>query len=118
MNNNLPDKYKNNFFHNIINRIKLWFFNQKKSIDNLPASIPEITETTREDTKNNFAEEIKVDIADRNNDYEKRKFMENLTENPELLEEFSNDRLEKILQYYLDENNRKREMLKKLKSQC
>lgn len=33
--------------------------------------------------------------------------MENLTNNPELLENFSNDRLEKILQYYIDENARK-----------
>ena len=42
--------------------------------------------------------------------------MQNLTENPELLKEFSNDRLEKILQYYLEENKKKREILKRLNS--
>ena len=34
--------------------------------------------------------------------------------NQELLEKFSNDRLKVILQYYLDENNKKRERLKKI----
>lgn len=112
MNNNLPDKYNNNFFHKIINNIKLWFFNKKKATDSLPTL--EVVETSRENNESNFIEEIKVDIVEKNNDNEKRKFMDNLTKNPELLEEFSNERLEKILQYYLDENNRKREMLKKL----
>ena len=34
--------------------------------------------------------------------------------NQELLEKFSNDRLKVILQYYLDENSKKREILKKI----
>ena len=37
-----------------------------------------------------------------------------LKNNQELLEKFSNDRLKVILQYYLDENNKKRERLKKI----
>ena len=62
----------------------------------------------------NFTEQIKVGDDNKNIDYEKKKFMQNLTENPELLKEFSNDRLEKILQYYLEENRKKREILKRL----
>lgn len=39
-------------------------------------------------------------------------FIKKLNNNPELLENFSNDRLEIILQYYLDENEKKKELLK------
>ena len=49
-----------------------------------------------------------------NNEYQKKQFMEQLKNNQELLEKFSNDRLKVILQYYLDENNKKRERLKKI----
>ena len=49
-----------------------------------------------------------------NNEYQKKRFMEQLKNNQELLEKFSNDRLKVILQYYLDENNKKRERLKKI----
>lgn len=38
----------------------------------------------------------------------KKKFMQNLTDNSEILEKFSNDRLEKTLQYYSDENEKKK----------
>ena len=61
-------------------------------------------------------EELKIDIEniEFNNEYQKKQFMEQLKNNQELLEKFSNDRLKVILQYYLDENNKKRERLKKI----
>lgn len=74
MNTNLPQKYSNNFFHNIITKIKLWFFNRKKTTDSLPTPIPDVVEKTREDNKSSFIESIKVDTVDKNKDYEKRKF--------------------------------------------
>lgn len=46
------------------------------------------------------------------NNIEKKEIMEKLAKHPELLENFSNDKLEKILQYYLDENEKKRKLLK------
>ena len=49
-----------------------------------------------------------------NIEYEEKELMENLTKNPELLEKFSNDRLEKILQYYLNENEKKRKFIMKM----
>ena len=55
-----------------------------------------------------------IDNDDDNIDFERKEFMENLTNNPELLEKFSNDRLEKILQYYKDENAKKEALLKML----
>ena len=63
-----------------------------------------------------FKNDIKIDIEkiEFNNEYQKKQFMEQLKNNQELLEKFSNDRLKVILQYYLDENNKKREILKKI----
>ena len=40
--------------------------------------------------------------------------MENLKNNQEMLENFSNERLRIILKYYLDENEKKREILKNM----
>lgn len=62
--------------------------------------------------KRNFVHSIKANVNCKNTEYEKKKFMDELTENPELLENFSNNRLEKILKYYIDENNKKRKLLK------
>ena len=59
-------------------------------------------------------ENLKSDLKTKNIDFEKNKLMRRLTENPEWLQEFSNDRLERILEFYLTENEKKREILKKL----
>ena len=61
-----------------------------------------------------FEHEIIRENIEFNNEYQKKQFMEQLKNNQELLEKFSNDRLKVILQYYLDENNKKRERLKKI----
>ena len=64
---------------------------------------------------NNFIERIKIEKnLFRNKKSQREDFMKNLKKNPKLLENFSNDRLKKILQYYLEENEKKREILKKL----
>ncbi len=114
MNDNLPQKYKSNFFQNIIKKIKAVFFYKGKNTEQTMNSI-EIKQNKKEKVSS-FAEQIKIGDDNKNIDYEKKKFMQNLTENPELLKEFSNDRLEKILQYYLEENRQKREILKRLNS--
>lgn len=49
-----------------------------------------------------------------NVDNERKVFMNNLSIHPELLECFSNDRLEKILEYYRLENEKKKQKIKKL----
>lgn len=61
-----------------------------------------------------FSEQIKVTTKCIDSEYEKKKFMQAIEENPKLLEQFSNKRLEKILQYYLEENEKKIAILKKL----
>ena len=64
--------------------------------------------------KSNFFNKIKIDKSDINKELEKIKFMDMLKEKPELLENFSTERLERILQYYIEENNKKRDLIKKL----
>lgn len=123
MSDYLPQKYKNNIFQNIIKKIKAVFFYKEQNITQTMDKIEKNTEQTiniietkqnTKDSVSDFAEQIKVENENKHIDYEKKKFMKRLTENPELLKEFSNDRLEKILQYYLEENEQKREMLKRL----
>lgn len=115
MNEKLPQKYRNNIFRRFLNRLKLIFISKKKiDIGNEIINDLEIKEETK--SKLAFAEEIKVETNEKNEEYERKQFMENLINNPILLQEFSNERLEKILQYYLEENEKKRKILKKLMS--
>lgn len=105
MNRNLPQKYKQNVINKLIRKIKKFFAKNEKEKIYIKQQIHE----------NNMLKDLKVDISLKNNtEYEKKDFMDKLIEHPELLETFTNDRLEKILQYYLDENEKKRELLKKM----
>ena len=123
MSDYLPQKYKNNIFQNIIKKIKAVFFYKEQNItqtmdkiEKNTEQIMNVTETkqNKKEDMSNFIEQIKIENDNKNVDYEKKKFMQSLTQNPELLKEFSNDRLEKILQYYLEENEQKREILKRM----
>lgn len=107
MTNNLPQKYKNNIFQKILQKIRKIFFAKKEKIS-------ENKDNKKVLEKASFINEIKVKELKADTEIERKKFIEKLTNNPDLLEEFSNERLEKILQYYKEENNKKRELLKKL----
>lgn len=107
MSENVPQKYKEKFFSKFINKLKMFFSRTKEEI------VVSNDKNNKKDMINNLKVDIDVNI---NTEYEKKTFMKNLTDNPELLENFSNDKLEKILQYYLDENEKKREILKKIRA--
>lgn len=64
--------------------------------------------------KNDFTNDLKVDITDISIKYEQKEFIDKLNKQPQVLKNFSNDRLEKILQYYLEENEKKIEVLNKI----
>ena len=85
--------------------IKKLFFNKREKQE----------ENTTEKYCNNYnlLEKIKVDTKIDNKEYARKEFMENLKRNPDLLNNFPNDKLEKILQYYIEENEKKKEILKK-----
>ena len=122
MNENLPKKYKESFFGKFIQKIKWLFFERKQKNKTIPSNIENIIENSKKAiAQNKLIESLKIS-ADSNNpgikdtEFEKKKFMKNLTDNPELLENFSTERLEKILQWYREDNKRKSIYLKKLNS--
>ena len=108
MSNKLPIKQKNGFFYKIFIKIKKLFKRNKYVLENKE------TEKVAADLDNQFKNNIKVDGDEFDNEYKKKKFMENLKNNQEMLENFSNERLRIILKYYLDENEKKREILKNM----
>ena len=110
MNSNLPVKQRNGIFYKIFLKINQIFRKNKYKTEKVESN--EVISNSNKQFKNN----IKIDIEniEFNNEYQKKQFMEQLKNNQELLEKFSNDRLKVILQYYLDENNKKREILKKI----
>ena len=97
MNSKLPAKQKNGIFYKIFLKINQIFKKNKYKTEKVESN-----------------EVISNSNKQFNNEYQKKQFMEQLKNNQELLEKFSNDRLKVILQYYLDENNKKRERLKKI----
>ncbi len=110
--NNLPQKYKNSFLSKFLIRIKSFFhkdINKEHVINNR-----EYKEDRIDNKDLVFLEGLKVDVNLKNNEYEKKEFMKRLKEHPDILEKLSIGRLELILQYYLDENEKKRKLLKKL----
>lgn len=112
MSKNLPQKYNESIFRRFFNKLKNIWNSIRRRTKNMEENINDIPVPNVETTKEEKMEYIKVNIDVENTDFKRKEFMENLTENPELLENFSNDRLEKILQYYIDENEKKKELLK------
>ena len=110
MNSKLPAKQRNGIFYKIFLKINQIFRKNKYKTEKVENN--EVISNSNNQFKNN----IKIDIEniEFNNEYQKQQFMEQLKNNQELLEKFSNDRLKVILQYYLDENSKKREILKKI----
>ena len=123
MNTNLPREYKQNIFSRIILKIKNFFFkkNNKKEIYQYNKESVE-KEEEKNNLQNKLIESLRVEytnndvINNYNKDYEKRTLMKKLSDNPELLENFSIKRLEKILQWYREENDLKSKKLKRLNS--
>lgn len=111
MSENLPQKYEENIFRRFFNKIKNFFLGCKKEVEIQTNMVDDLEPRN---VSRNKLEDLKIDVKIDNSEFKRKEFMQNLTEHPELLENFSTDRLEKILQYYLEENEKKREMLKKI----
>lgn len=114
MNKNLPQKYNKNFFAIFWKKLTSLFNKDKTKHNRNMASYNDFFFENKEHVdKNSFKSNLKIQNNINLNNYEKKEFINNLTENPSLLKNFSNDRLEQILQYYLEENQRKRKILEK-----
>ena len=118
MKDNLPKKYKESFFIKFINKIKNFFFKNK----DIECNVEDYVDNTNENNFINyngnyiFENDKKVNF-DNSSNYnirnERKKFLKSLIERPELLEHFSNDKLEVILEEYQKENEIKKAKLKK-----
>ena len=62
----------------------------------------------------NGLQNLKVDTKINNAEYKQKEFIKQLENNPDILENFSLDRLEKILEYVLEDNKKKQKLLKSL----
>ena len=113
---NLPQKRRRNLFSKLLDDIRIFFTKNKKETENMISDYKGFKSTGKEYQKNKIMENLKVNVDTSNiyKEHEKKEFMQRLNNNPELLDNFSIERLEKILQYYLDENKKKRELLKKI----
>lgn len=117
MNRSLPQKYKGNIFQKIFLKIKS-LFSTKREIVEYSLTVTDYKEKEKTEIEKELVKQVYTENDVKrveNADYEKKKFMGNIANNPELLEKFSNDRLEIILQYFKEENEKKKAILKKLK---
>lgn len=112
MSNNLPQIYNENIFKKFFNYVRNLFSFKKNEVKQ-EIKIND-TNKQKESLKNNFLKDIKIEDGMVDKEFEKKKIMDNLKDNLQLLEECSNEKLEKILQYYLEENENKKKLLKKL----
>ena len=95
----------------IFDRIKNFFakiFN-KKRVENLPKKI------SISDNKNNeFEKRIKVKTMNKENELED--FIKKIEENPSIIENLSNDRLDQLINHYENIINIKKEKIQRLKN--
>lgn len=105
MENNKLIRVKDGLFSKILKKLKLLLFKNVKKQDN-----------KEEHTiiKTNMMEEIKVNFKNAST-YEKEQFMKEISKNPDLLKNFSLNRLEKIKEYYENSIKTKRQILENMK---
>lgn len=112
MSNNLPTIYNENIFKRFFNYIRNMFSFKKKEVKE--ENVINETNEQQKNLKNNFLKDMRIEDEVIDKDIKKKRIMDNLKDNLQLLEECSNEKLEKILQYYLEENDNKKKLLKKL----
>ena len=106
MENNKLIKTKEGIFSKIFNKIKILFF--KKTM------FHKVEEEKDVNIETNIKEELKVELEN-DNSYQKEQFMKKISDNTELLEKFSIERLEKIKEYYEESIKKKEVILSKMK---
>ena len=114
MNSNLPKEYKGNFICGLWKKIKIFFF--KKNRKQQFKDEEKVFEKSGSVENSTIRNDLKIDMSEELVKEKKQEFMKKIEENPELLENFSMERLLIILQYYLDKNREIRDSIGKLKS--
>ena len=106
MENNKLIKSEQGIFSKIVRKIKLLFFKNKK--------VQNAEEEKIKNIQTNIKEELKVEVEN-DKSYQKEQFMKEISDNPDLLENFSIERLEKIKEYYQESIKKKQEILQNMK---
>lgn len=112
MNNQLIKKENLSIF----DKIKAFFsniFHKKISIQ----KSPEIYINNDNKQSNEFQKNIKIDISNINTkEGDLKEFIQKIEDNPDIIENLSNDRLDKLISYYEDITNSKKRKIEKLKT--
>ena len=108
----------------IFNKIKLFFkriFNMNFNQKLLPTDNTEIqndNQTSNTNFKTDFLENIKTNVSDEyNKEFKLKAFIKELEGNPDLVENLSDDRLDKLIAFYEKMTNEKAEKIKRLKGE-
>lgn len=119
MNSNLPMTEKNNIFLKIGNFLFKIFakrkFDKRKNVQN---DIQDKEEITNKNIGTNFKNELKVkkeDFTIYKNKTKEEKIAERINQDPNILNELSISRLEKVRKIFEDRVNLKKEKIKRLK---
>ncbi len=100
----------------IIHRIRAFFakiFNKK----NIGETSPEIQIINDKSISNDFQKNIKVDVSNVNTkEGELKNFIKKIEDKPDIIENLSNDRLDKLISYYEDVTNSKKIKIERLKA--
>lgn len=100
----------------IIHRIRAFFakiFNKK----NIVETSPEIQIIDDKSISNDFQKNIKVDVSNVNTkEGELKNFIKKIEDKPDIIENLSNDRLDKLISYYEDVTNSKKIKIERLKA--
>lgn len=116
MNKNLPQKYKKNIFNNFFRKLKALFLNQKvtKTQEKLKPQVDNFEENKNLVNVNcDSVKELKHKKSIQDVENPQMEFFTEIEDNTNLLNSLSKDKLTKILQYYLNQNNQKKLLLKK-----
>lgn len=117
MKSNLPQERKDNFISRFISKIKRWLFKSKDNKNEIVTA--EKLENNQINVKNDM-NSLKSEYQTNNTDTrkqnirnERKNFLQMLSDKPELLEHFSNDKLEILLKEYQHSNEIKRMKIKR-----
>lgn len=112
MNNQLIKKEDLSIFH----RIRAFFtkiFNKKNTVE----TPPEIQTIDDKSTSNDFQKNIKVDVSTLNTkERDFKEFIQKIEDNQDIIENLSNERLDKLISYYENVTNSKKIKIKRLKA--
>lgn len=112
MNNSLIPIEKVSFFQKLKNFFKLTFLHKNRTEPHLE-EYNNITTNVKNNTINTFTENLKVSTD--NKELKLKQFTKEIENNPSLIVNLSNDRLDKLISYYERITSEKQNKIEKLK---